>query len=95
MIQNHNIPDDKGEESSNDEDIIKHGKSDEEPVESLLEFFPLHNEYSDSVAWKHDASKDIFNRIDDYCSSIWGQPIINRNNVYIKNILWLFYQKHG
>ena len=66
MIQNHNIPDDEGEESSNKEDIIKHGKSDEEPVESLLEFFPPHNEYSDSVAWKSDASKDISNRIDDY-----------------------------
>ena len=64
MIQNHNIPDDEGEESSNDKDIIKHGKRNKEPVESLLEFFPPHNEYSDGVTWKSD--ENISNRIDDY-----------------------------
>ena len=66
MIQNHNIPDDEGEESSNKEDIIKHGKSDEEPVESLLEFFPLHDKNSDGVAWKSNASKGISKKVDDY-----------------------------
>ena len=44
------IPDSEGEDSSDDEDIIKHGESNEESVESLLELFPPHNDHSDSVA---------------------------------------------
>ena len=66
IIQKQNIPDDKGEQSSDDEDIIKHSKCNEEPVESLLEFFPLHDEYRDCVAWKHDATKDMSNKGNDY-----------------------------
>ena len=66
MIQRQNIPDDEGEESSNNEDIIKHGKSDEEPMESLSKFFPLHNKYSDGVAWKHDDIREISYKIDEW-----------------------------
>ena len=44
------MPDSEGEDSSDDEDIIKHGESNEESVESLLELFPPHNNNSDSVA---------------------------------------------
>ena len=65
-IQKQNIPDDEGEESGDDEDIIKHGKCNEEPVESLLELFPLHNKNSDGVAWKSKATKEISNKVDDY-----------------------------
>ena len=43
-------PDSEGEDSSDDEDIIKHGESNEESVESLLELFPPHNDHGDSVA---------------------------------------------
>ena len=59
-------PDDESEESGDDEDIIKDGQCDEQPMESLAEFLPLHNEYSDCIAWKYDDVKDISNKVDDY-----------------------------
>ena len=48
------IPDAESEKSSNDEQIIKDCKSNQQPVESFSELFPLHDDDSDSISLKHN-----------------------------------------
>ena len=49
-VQKEDTPDAKSEESSNDEDIIKDSKCNEQLVKSLSKIFPLHDKYGDTVA---------------------------------------------
>ena len=44
------LPGDECEEGSNDEDIIKHSKSNEQLVESLSELFPSHDDDGYSIS---------------------------------------------
>ena len=60
------IPDDECEESGDDEDIVKHCKSNQQLVESFLELFPFHDADSEQISWQHDGVNDILERIDVY-----------------------------
>ena len=44
------IPDDECEESGDDEDIVKHCKSNQQLVESFLELFPFHDADSEHIS---------------------------------------------
>ena len=60
------LPDAESEESSNDEQIIKDCQSNQQPVESFSELFPLHDDDSDSISLKHNHISVILDQQDSY-----------------------------
>ena len=51
VTEHNHVPDDAGEDGTNDKDDVNHRKANEESVECFSKFFLTENHYADNVSY--------------------------------------------